>query len=196
MNVSCSRVTRIHVVGSRKSLAILDGLGDLVRRPSALRHSILPLLGSVIAAELPAGLTWHTALSSCIERTCGETVPDASPFYPNTLVKKVTMRLGAAFSRCHHCRQTLAPLQRYNWFSIKKLHTFLSRRCSDAQVVARGVGGGDARTIKRPYLFHFGSFSSFATGDTRTNQPKDDSCEAASAGGEPAGDAASRNAIE
>ena len=64
MNVPGGRVTRIHVVRSRKLLAILDGFGDLVWRPPPLRHLVLPLLGRVIAAELPARLTWHAALAS------------------------------------------------------------------------------------------------------------------------------------
>jgi hypothetical protein len=126
MNVSCGRVTWIQVVGSGKSLAILDGLGDLVRRPSALRHSILPLLGSVIAAELPIGLTGHAALSSFIERICGETVSAAAPIYPTTLVKKATICPYAALSHGHHCKHTLAPLQRYNWHPHRELRTFIA----------------------------------------------------------------------
>src|SRR5438128_10929378 len=64
MNIPCCRVAGIYVVHGGELRPVLNRFRDLLGRPSALGHLVLPLLRGMIAAELPA--RWAAWIHECV----------------------------------------------------------------------------------------------------------------------------------
>jgi hypothetical protein len=58
MNISGGLVGTIHPVDCLKLLTMFDRFSDLLRRPSALPHLVLPLLKGMVMAQRPG---WRAA---------------------------------------------------------------------------------------------------------------------------------------
>src|SRR5260370_10886905 len=70
MNVTGRRVAGIDIVHRWKPLTVLDRLSDLVRRPTALQHLVVRLLGGMISTKLPTWAAIHSSNSLPYNKLC------------------------------------------------------------------------------------------------------------------------------
>src|SRR5260370_12412596 len=70
MNVTGRRVAGIDIVHRWKPLTVLDLLSDLFRRPTALQHLVVPLLGGIISTKLPTFPPLHISNSFPYNTLC------------------------------------------------------------------------------------------------------------------------------